>query len=62
MYRKDSVMGKISALGIFEDAVFPIERWNAARSAASVLKGIYGAVFYTHRVPGEDIIIVTRVA
>lgn len=62
MYRKDSVMGKISALGIFEDAVFRLKGGMRRRSAASVLKGIYGAVFYTHRVPGEDIIIVTRVA
>lgn len=55
-------MGKISALGIFEDAVFRLKGGMRRRSAASVLKGIYGAVFYTHRVPGEDIIIVTRVA
>ena len=55
---KDGIYSKVKALPHNGIAVFPLDKWNAARSAASKIKSVYGVTFSVRKKDGE--IIVTR--
>lgn len=63
MKRKGSAYTVVRNLDVGESAFFPIEKWNAVRSAASVLKRIYGSAYKVHIVlPSREDVMITRIA
>lgn len=57
---KDSPYARMRMMDIGDVIQVPIEKWGAARSAASVLKRLYGARFRVNIDREENIIRVTR--
>jgi len=63
MRQKPSTYSVVRNLDIGESAFLPSSKWNAARSAASVLKRIFGSVYEVHVImPTKEDIIITRIA
>lgn len=60
--KKESCFSKIRELQVGDYLLLPKKKWNAARSAASKLKTIYGATFVTKLIKtrSKQVVRVTR--
>lgn len=56
--RQDAAYSRLRGMGVHETVSLPLEKWMAAKSAATVLKRTYGCLFVVNR--SGDAIVVKR--
>lgn len=56
----ETVMNKISQMSVGDAISFPVIKWSSCRTAASVLKKVFGAEFRVNRI--SNAILVERIS